>query len=190
MPGKRFSLLTVESLTPGGKYLCRCDCGGLGRYDKAALEGGRVKSCGCFNKTKARKPGVFTAWAQWLRYQQWQAESRDIPFQLTSDQVKLICSSDCHYCGEPPAPWEGARRNYLASCKQKGHLPDLALADSKIILLNGIDRLDSGGVYEAGNVVPCCETCNKAKLSMSLEQFVRWIRKVNQHTKTWKIAET
>lgn len=42
----------------------------------------------------------------------------------------------------------------------------------------GIDRLNSSGDYTDDNVVPCCPTCNKMKLTMTVEQFVKKCAKI------------
>lgn len=39
-------------------------------------------------------------------------------------------------------------------------------------MLNGIDRFDNSKGYIAGNCVPCCGRCNRAKGTMSGEDFV------------------
>lgn len=33
----------------------------------------------------------------------------------------------------------------------------------------------------SGNMVPCCETCNRAKLKMSVSEFRSWIERVYNH---------
>lgn len=35
----------------------------------------------------------------------------------------------------------------------------------------GLDRLESFKGYEKGNIVPCCATCNRLKLTMSVSEF-------------------
>jgi hypothetical protein len=47
---------------------------------------------------------------------------------------------------------------------------------------NGLDRVDNNRGYEKDNIVPCCETCNKAKLQMSLGEFLNWIKRVYNYT--------
>lgn len=42
----------------------------------------------------------------------------------------------------------------------------------------GIDRIDSLGGYEEGNVVPCCTTCNMMKRTMSVDDFFSHIKRI------------
>ncbi len=35
----------------------------------------------------------------------------------------------------------------------------------------GVDRVDSSGIYEPSNCVPCCSMCNQMKLDYSLAEF-------------------
>jgi hypothetical protein len=46
---------------------------------------------------------------------------------------------------------------------------------------NGIDRVDSSMGYVAGNVVPCCSTCNRMKLDHSYDDFIAHIKKIVAH---------
>lgn len=64
------------------------------------------------------------------------AADRGIAFELTDEECKAMMVEDgkCFYCGEPD--------------------PDR---------VTGLDRMDSAGAYAAGNVVPCCHTCNNSK---------------------------
>ena len=49
------------------------------------------------------------------------------------------------------------------------------------LLHNGIDRVDNSKGYHPENCVPCCKTCNIAKQSMSVEEFLAWARRVIGH---------
>lgn len=46
---------------------------------------------------------------------------------------------------------------------------------------NGIDRKDNSLGYVSANCLPCCKICNYAKLDLSYEEFIAWIRKASQH---------
>lgn len=45
----------------------------------------------------------------------------------------------------------------------------------------GIDRVRNDLGYIAGNCVPCCTYCNRAKLDHSVEEFIEHCRKVTEH---------
>lgn len=179
--GRRFDRLVVMERARGtGRYLCRCDCGGSGLYNRGALLQGRVRSCGCFNREKKRIPGQESAWRAWFRYLTSQAKRRGLPFTLTDDEVRQLCQQTCTYCGSLPSPWEGWKKAYLRSCSSKNtESPDLDFAASKVILLNGLDRLDASLGYEPSNVTPCCWRCNTAKLDFSVEEFKAWVGRVH-----------
>ncbi len=46
---------------------------------------------------------------------------------------------------------------------------------------NGIDRKDNSVGYVPANCLPCCKICNYAKLDLSYEEFLAWIRRISQH---------
>lgn len=45
----------------------------------------------------------------------------------------------------------------------------------------GLDRVDNSIGYTLTNVVPCCITCNRMKMTLPVEQFVTHIRKLFNH---------
>ena len=50
--GERFGrLITLEQL-PGGKYLCKCDCGNIIEVKTGNLTSGNTQSCGCLQKDR------------------------------------------------------------------------------------------------------------------------------------------
>ena len=50
----------------------------------------------------------------------------------------------------------------------------------------GIDRVNNTKGYIFDNCVPCCEPCNRAKLKMTLEEFLDWIVRVYSHSISMK----
>jgi hypothetical protein len=51
----------------------------------------------------------------------------------------------------------------------------------------GLDRIDSSKGYEKGNIRSCCFTCNKAKGTLSQEEFLGMVKKI--HNKLHKHGE-
>ena len=47
---------------------------------------------------------------------------------------------------------------------------------------NGIDRVDNTRGYTLDNVVPCCFKCNRAKDTMTKEEFLEWVGRVATHS--------
>ena len=88
------------------------------------------------------------------------ALKRNILFNLSRQEAWRLLDSNCAYCGNPP------------SSKTSSYRP------SKI---NGIDRLDNNLGYQIENCVPSCWLCNQAKGTKSLDTFLNWAFKVQQH---------
>lgn len=82
------------------------------------------------------------------------ARQRGIDFNLSEEEFKSLIKKDCYYCGEPPS------RHQSVSYR------------SDYELVNGIDRIDSSKSYSIGNCVPCCNTCNLMKNTLSKEAFL------------------
>ncbi len=171
--GTRFGRLTTLSLSSKGNIRCLCDCGVETIQRSASL--GRVMSCGCYNREKGRLYGPQTAWNKLIKTHRNVASRRGISSELTDERIVELSSSDCSYCSAPPRKWECHKNHYLLSARGKNtKTPDLDFADSKVIFVNGIDRVDSNRGYTNDNCVACCKDCNTAKLNMSVEDFKAW----------------
>lgn len=79
------------------------------------------------------------------------AKYRGILFTISLDLCSKLTSIPCIYCNE---------------LQSKGY--------------SGLDRLDSNKGYEPGNVVPCCEFCNWAKNTSTVDEFIERINKIHQ----------
>ena len=80
------------------------------------------------------------------------AKRRNLDFDVTLPQFRVIVSNPCYYCN--------------------GLLNEAGC---------GIDRTDSFKGYVIGNVVPCCKRCNIAKGNMSEVEFKGAITRVYEH---------
>lgn len=80
---------------------------------------------------------------------------------ISFDTYCNLTHSKCKYCGE----------EHSNCVKDKKH-NDIYYA------YNGIDRVDSSVGYTLENCVPCCKTCNCAKLCMSEQDFYSWVKRV------------
>jgi hypothetical protein len=85
---------------------------------------------------------------KWVAFQA-QARSRRIGVAITVETYAEVVTAVGVYCGTRP--------------------------EGKLL---GIDRLDSGGIYEDGNIVACCATCNFMKGTLSVAEFLAKIREV------------
>ena len=86
------------------------------------------------------------------------AEVRGIPFELTLDEFDELTRQPCCYCG----------------C-----LPDDGFGSQ----FTGLDRIDSSNGYFVGNVVPCCNWCNKMKLDYTPLEWMAQIKKIYENLK-------
>lgn len=91
------------------------------------------------------------------------SKARKIKFDLDVDWFRQNIHRPCVYCGLS----DTNTYNY------KG----------RQIKYNGVDRVDSKIGYTASNVVPCCITCNKMKLSLSVPEFEEHILRIAKNIK-------
>lgn len=97
-----------------------------------------------------------------LLYYKRNAKVRGLSWELTRDEFSDLIHRPCFYCGEPPSrSYDGGGSFYGA------------------VIYNGIDRLNNDLGYFVGNVVPCCTSCNRAKGTMSFQEFLGWVTRVH-----------
>lgn len=163
--GQRFGMLTVIGHDGSDGWVCLCDCGGSSTPSGGNLKAGKTRSCGCGQRAPGRSrshPGKPTWLSQlWQEYTNG-AKRRGYGFDLTIDQVEIICKQNCFYCGSPPA------------------LREKSLVWGGMIV-NGIDRKDNSQGYTVENCVPCCSICNVMKMALSAEVFVSHAKKIANH---------
>ncbi len=97
------------------------------------------------------------------------AAKRKHEWQLSEAQTISLITKNCSYCNIQPSLL-AAPLKFLGLSQKR--------TESAKFLRNGIDRVDSSKGYVEDNVVTCCETCNKAKLSMTTEEFLAWVERV------------
>jgi hypothetical protein len=84
------------------------------------------------------------------------AKRKKHAWKLTDLEAAALITSICVYCGTVP--------NFPIS-------------------KNGIDRIDSSGCYEPGNVASCCYKCNVAKNRFTVEEFREHVK--NMYNYMW-----
>lgn len=135
----------------------QCNCGKqfITRWESIKQE--KVKSCGCIHKLYYPKGtfgqslrGLFTRYVARAR-----KDKRE--FTLTQDEFTKIITSNCFYCGVEPL-----MKHTFKGC-------------SEHILHNGIDRYNNSKGYTLENARPCCFECNRAKGTLTPEQFYNYI---------------
>jgi len=150
----------------------KCDCGNEYTAYIFNIRKGNTRSCGCLSievkRERNQERTVYgrTARAQALNNYRRRAKLRGYVWDLEDEDFDSLTSSPCFYCGCLPG-------NVYSSKPGLG-----------TFTYNGIDRIDNTKGYVAGNVVPCCRTCNSAKGVMSLTEFEAWLNRVTSYRAT------
>lgn len=173
--GQRFGRLIVIELadkrtTGRAVWRCKCDCGSIKEIVGTSLTSGNTKSCGCYNKEIASKQaklhvkpkGQSSRNYLYSNYRS-TAKRRNLEFSLSTEEFETLTKGNCYYCDNPPS-------QIINQMNLNGNY-----------IYNGIDRIDSSKGYTLDNCVPCCKTCNTAKLIMTQTEFFRWVTKVYNH---------
>jgi hypothetical protein len=157
-----------NSRTKQFTWLCQCDCGNQIVVAGSNLDKDRTRGCGCgrtgpretlYRLQERMTPGL-AAKKSVIKQYRYSAKHRGLEHALTEDELEVLVTSDCHYCGCPPSITRRPSRS------------------GGEFTFNGIDRIDNTLGYVPGNVVTCCITCNRAKHTMSYAEFVAWISRL------------
>jgi hypothetical protein len=151
-------------------WLCRCECGTVRAVRASFLNQGTSASCGCARRQRMSELGKGRRLSRGqavrnlvLADYKKRAAARDLDWGITDEVFDALVQADCRYCGRAPA----------TVCSPQGYWG--------AYVRNGIDRSDNTQGYVPGNVVPCCEACNKAKLAMSALEFIAHVRRIADH---------
>ena len=172
LAGVRFGRLValhVSGRNRGIVWLCQCDCGNTKDVKGIDLRGPHgTRSCGCLNSERfaqlARSRRVKDPWVSESHHYHLVATKRGLHWGLTPTEFRDRVLSPCHYCGAPPS-----QKCYAAELKETG------------VAKHGLDRMDNTQGYTPENSVPCCGTCNFAKLNLSYKDFIESTRRRYEH---------
>jgi hypothetical protein len=145
---------------------CVCICGNKKAVGSYSLRYGTSKSCGCYKhdgdhiKKQIKTDTAFTALFNTYKRS---AKEKKLEFNLSKDQLKILTSSSCAYCGCEPHTIKKTTSKYSQ------------------YVYNGIDRKNNNLGYILSNCVTCCKDCNYAKQRMTLPVFAEWVAKVYNH---------
>lgn len=168
--GDIYGRLTIEKITDR-KYgsgsvvvVCACSCGNKKETSMKHLRTGVTQSCDCLRKELsinwASLPKGEAGRNELFNKYKKSALDRRIDFHLTLDEFTKLTSSNCHYCGQKPKNiWQKGRYN----------------GD---YVWNGIDRKGSCLHYTTDNTVACCSICNRAKGTVSYNDFLAWVARI------------
>lgn len=167
--GDKFNMLTLISepeTTGAHRYgIFMCECGNSKRLRISHVTsnnktGTFTKSCGCLLKdkeaVKKRTNNLIkkdAAYNYVLKMYKRHAEKRGYEFNLSYDYVKEIIHKPCFYCGN------------TNSNKTSKFINNISY--------NGIDRVNNSIGYHHWNCVPCCFSCNKMKMDLNIEDFIK-----------------
>lgn len=130
----------------------------------------KTSSCGCYmtefatnnwkkEAIKNRKPLGYAASKKTYSNKRREALRKGIIFEITFEQFVEIAKQNCYYCAATP-------RN----CSKFKTFGDFTY--------NGMDKVDRKKGYIMPNVVPCCWNCNRAKATLSQEEFFQLITNI------------
>lgn len=88
------------------------------------------------------------------------AKERKLAWEITKEHARSMFESNCFYCDGPPQ-MAYTHKNLSGS-----------------YAWNGIDRVDNSLGYIPSNCVSCCWDCNRAKGTLSHEDFMEWIKRL------------
>lgn len=166
--GSKYGMLTAVEFShreePLGRavWKFKCDCGKTKTIKSCDVVTGKTKSCGCLSKGRdvRHKLEESSFYALYNAYRGG-AKHRNLPFELSAEEFKVLTKGNCKYCGIGPV--------HLWRSQVKSRTP---------YLCNGVDRVDNKQGYTITNSVTCCKTCNHAKHTMSLQEFNEWLDRI------------
>lgn len=159
LSGKTFnSLIAIFPLGVRGAWLCHCICGNSHAVKSGSLRSGHTKSCGCrqFIKTSNGSWAKDGGWKNVISNIRNSIKGRGRESQLDYDEIKNLLTANCFYCGISPSTKE------------------------RLVLRNGIDRINNDLGYVTSNVVPCCKKCNLMKGVLGIEEFLLHIESITR----------
>lgn len=187
--GLKFGKLTILSISNerGNKnqirYNCLCDCGSPHITSGDSIRGGKSKSCGCNRKEPPNKniDRVDAIWKQIYNSTIIKRSKKSgIKTDITLNDFIFLSKKCCFYCGLSHSNTMFDRCNYYKKNIE---------TSSHKVEYNGIDRLDSKQGYTKNNTVSCCKYCNTAKNTMSIVDFLVFIKRIYDYSIVKKQVE-
>lgn len=166
----RLTAISFEKRSNGYTFWnYKCDCSRNVIKKSSDIRLGKVKSCGCLSKEWLQKLAKIqtldnnqSCINRLYRNYKRAAISRGFTFELTLDEFKSFLNKPCYYCG-----------NVLSNKIKQGKKGELKY--------NGIDRANNTIGYTISNCVACCNICNKMKMNLNEEIFLKQINKIYFH---------
>jgi hypothetical protein len=89
---------------------------------------------------------------------------------MTVEEFYSISQMNCFYCNNTPS-------NFFARSHSDKKDSKKTKKESSFYY-NGLDRIDRSMPHNKNNVVPCCYSCNWAKMGLPLSEFNDWIKRI------------
>jgi hypothetical protein len=109
-----------------------------------------------------------------IKKYQFGAKVRGHEWSLTDEQAIELFKSNCEYCGSEPS------NGFNKYIHQAERYTEDTIAKNWIHY-TGIDRVDNDKGYYLLNCIPCCKICNRAKHTLTIEEFETWIDRLINH---------
>lgn len=141
---------------------CICKCGTEKDIYTKNLHNGKTTSCGCKRTEHDPKDAAIQYILATYRSR---AKRKKTSFTLSFLEFKSLILGDCFYCGKS------------GGCYFKDPSPHHTdeWRNKKQIEYTGIDRVDSNIGYSIDNCLTSCLVCNKAKNTMTFNEFCSWV---------------
>jgi len=167
---------SYDNNRPKWSCRCLCDCGNEKIISRYSILKGHSQSCGCYKNElsalrlhKTRAHDRIEAGNKFVfAYYKTGAKRRSIYFGLSFEEFKDLINKPCFYCGSEPS------NKMTNSWRSNSEY-------TESFVYQGIDRVSSSKGYELDNCVPCCKTCNIAKMSMTQDEFKSWVNRIYNH---------
>lgn len=145
LTGQRFERLTVLGyvgrISNSSHWLCRCACGAEKVVSSGGLQGGQTKSCGCF---RAERMGSLT----FKHGGRSRARPQKRPEYKAWEQMRNRCVDASHKQWR----WYGGKGIKVHPEWERDFEAFLAHVGPRPSNKHSLDRIQSGGNYEPGNV--------------------------------------
>lgn len=160
--GKLTAIKYVKMFQSNAVWLWKCDCGNKKEIRANSVKLQKTRSCGCIGYNWSGLSNHDRALNRIYSNYKYNAQKRELIFKLDKDSFFELIKKPCFYCGS----------TFTNKLKRKVRKRDYEM------LYNGIDRKDSTIGYINGNVVSCCFLCNVMKNQLTIEQFMKQVKKI------------
>lgn len=100
---------------------------------------------------------------------------------ISFEDFLKLSQMPCYYCGAAPSNICNAAKKNKSSdfVKENGNFK-----------YNGLDRLDNSKPHTLENCVPCCKWCNLSKNNRSVEEFLKWAKRLAKFQESKESSNT